>query len=336
MLAGDHQQAINVAQDALEIAEALELDELRAHALTTIGSAKFHIELATGRSELEQALEIALAADSPIAAVTLNNLAVLGIWEGDFPRSYEVYPKAQQIAERFGDRDSARFMRGNAVYGAYAIGRWDEAVEAADRFIAECATSPHYQEGLVRDARGWIRLGRGDIAGAEEDRTFHLDQGRRIKDPQRLLPGLAVAAVQRLMLGDKVAAHALAEEALELARAHIDMAAAANHVIFVAGQIGLRDEYLEIVEQAPGGPWKDLCLAGASGDLQRAGDLYASFGSPSFEGLARLFGGEELIATGRRAEGEAEIERALAFFRSVGATFFVQRGEALLAHAATG
>ena len=32
------EQAIGVAQDALEIAEALELDELRAHALTTIGS----------------------------------------------------------------------------------------------------------------------------------------------------------------------------------------------------------------------------------------------------------------------------------------------------------
>ncbi len=129
-------------------------------------------------------------------------------------------------------------MRGNAVYGAYAVGRWDEAVEAADRFIAECATSPHYQEGLVRDARALIRLGRGDIAGAEEDRAFHLDQGRRIKDPQRLLPGLAAAAVHRLILGDKVGAHALAEEALELARAHIDMAAAANHLIFVAGQTG--------------------------------------------------------------------------------------------------
>ena len=333
MLAGDHRQAIDVAQDALEIAEALELDELRAHALTTIGSSKFHIELSTGRPDLEQALEIALAADSPIAAVTLNNLAVVAIWEGDFPRAYEIYPEALRIAERFGDRDSARFMRGNAVYGAYAVGRWDEAVEAADRFIAECATSPHYQEGLVRDARALIRLGRGDIAGAEEDRAFHLDQGRRIKDPQRLLPGLATAAVHHLILGDKVEAQALAEEALELARAHIDMAATANHLIFVARQMGLRDEFLEIVEQAPEGPWKDLIVAGAKGDLRSAADMYATFGGPSFEALARLFAGEELIEAGRRAEGEAELEKALAFYRSVGATFFIQRGERLLGEA---
>jgi class 3 adenylate cyclase/tetratricopeptide (TPR) repeat protein len=333
MLAGDHQQAIDAAQDALEIADALELDELRAHALTTIGSSKFHIELSTGRPDLEQALEIALAVDSPIAAVTLNNLAVLAIWEGDFLRGREIYPKGQQIAERFGDRDSARFMRGNAVFGAYAVGRWDEAVEAADRFIAECATSPHYQEGLARDARALIRLGRGDIAGAEEDRAFHLDQGRRIKDPQRLLPGLAVAAVHRLVLGDQVEARALAEEALELARAHIDMAASANHLIFVAGQMGLRDEYLEIAEQAPAGPWKDLVVAGAKGDLRSAGDLYATFGGASFEALARLFGGEELIEAGRRAEGETELEKAVEFYRSVGATFFIQRIERLLTEA---
>ena len=42
------------------------------------------IELASGRAELERALEIALAVDSPIAAVTLNNLAGLAIWEGDW------------------------------------------------------------------------------------------------------------------------------------------------------------------------------------------------------------------------------------------------------------
>ena len=117
--------------------------------------------------------------------------------------------------------------------------------------IVECETSPHYQEGLVRDARALIRLGRGDIAGAEEDRAFHLDQGRRIKDPQRLLPGLATAAVHRLILGDKVGARVLAEEALELARAHDDMAVTANHLIFVAGQIGLRDEYLQSSSRRP-------------------------------------------------------------------------------------
>ncbi len=60
---------------------------------------------------------------------------------------------------------------------------------------------------------------------------------------------------------------------------------------------------------------------------------YARFGGSSFEALARLFGGEELIEAGRRAEGKAELEKALEFYRSVGATFFIQRGERLLADA---
>ena len=38
----------------------------------------------------------------------------------------------------------------------------------------------------------------------------------------------------------------------------------------------------------------------------------------------------------RRAEGEAQLEHALVFYRSVGATFYVERGEALLAQVATG
>jgi hypothetical protein len=93
------------------------------------------------------------------------------------------------------------------------------------------------------------------------------------------------------------------------------------------------EELREIVELSPEGPWKDLTLAGAHGDLSRAADLYAEFGAPTFEAFARLFAGESMIEAGRRAEGEAEVGRALAFFRSVGAPFFVRRGEALLARA---
>ena len=142
MLAGDHEQAIGVAQDALEIAEALELDELRAHALTTIGSAKFHIELSTGRPELEQALEIALAADSPIAAVTLNNLAVLAIWEGDFRRGYEVYPESS--ADRRALRRpglSALHARERGVWGLRhrTLGRGSRSGRSLHRRVRDVA-----------------------------------------------------------------------------------------------------------------------------------------------------------------------------------------------------
>ncbi len=48
----------------------------------------------------------------------------------------------------------------------------------------------------------------------------------------------------------------------------------------------------------------------------------------------RLIAGQEYAAEGRRAEAEAELAAALAFYRSVGATRYVRRGEALLAQSA--
>jgi hypothetical protein len=48
------------------------------------------------------------------------------------------------------------------------------------------------------------------------------------------------------------------------------------------------------------------------------------------EARLRLRAGEELIEAGRRAEGEAELAKALAFYRTVDATYFIRRAEALL------
>ena len=60
-------------------------------------------------------------------------------------------------------------------------------------------------------------------------------------------------------------------------------------------------------------------------------DVYAAIGDLPSEAEARLLGAEALLAGGRRGEGEEQLARALAFFRSVGATADVRRGEELLA-----
>jgi tetratricopeptide (TPR) repeat protein len=336
MLAGDTEGAIHIAREALELAETLELDELRAHALTTIGSSKSRIELSSGRAKLEEALAIGLAADSPVAATTLNNLAVLAIWEGDFGRGDEIYAESIRISERFGDRDALRFARGNAIFAAYVRGRWDEALEQADKFVAECSTSPHYQEGLVRDARSFIRLGRGDTVGADEDRDVVIEQARRIRDPQRIVSALADSAFCLVLAGRESEARVLARETLALVRENVEMAGAANELLIPGDVLGIRDEFGQLVPLAPEGPWKDVLLASTAGDMTRVADLYASFGMPGHEAFTRMFLGEDLIASGRQVDGAAQLERALAFYRSVGAAFLVTRGEALLARAELG
>ena len=64
MLKGDHKEAISVAQDALEIAEALELDEL-ARTRSPPSAPRSSTSTLDRPTGARQALEIALAADSP-------------------------------------------------------------------------------------------------------------------------------------------------------------------------------------------------------------------------------------------------------------------------------
>jgi tetratricopeptide (TPR) repeat protein len=332
-LADENDEALRIATEALALAESLSLDELRAHALTTIGTARRTADPARGTAELESALEIALAANSPIASTVVNNLGVIAWLSGDIPRAEERYREAQRLAERFGDAAGLRWTRGNLVAAEYLLGRWDEAVAEADRFIAECDSSPHYLETLSRDIRGSIRLARGDAQGALEDVQRALAKAREAKDPQAVLPALCESARVHALLGRIDEARELATEALVIASEHPRMAATLSILSTVAEPLGIRSRIHERVQSAPDSLWRDAALAGTAGDQIRAAEILTVIGSPAAAAEARLTAAEELIEAGRRGDGEAEVERALEFYCSVDATFFIQRGEALLASA---
>ena len=329
VLAGELQAGVRLAEEALELASRLGLAELEAHALTTIGTAT--IPLPGARSYLEQGLQIALAANSPGAANILINLAVEAFVGGDVRREDELFGEAYRIAERFGDRENMRFSRGDRIWTRWALGHWDEAGRAADEFIAECASSPHYLEGFALNVRANLRLARGDAEGALDDHHRALELARQVRDPQALQPTLLACARCCASVGRIDEARELATEALESIEAHIAGAIALGVFNPVAGQLGLRQRVRELAERAAEGPWRDATLAGADGDFSRAANLYAAIGSPTLEAEARLCAAEELIEAGRRAEGEAELEKALAFYRTVGATRYIEEGTALRA-----
>jgi class 3 adenylate cyclase/predicted ATPase len=332
-LAGAEVDAIPIAEEALALAEEYDLDEIRIHALTTIGSSKMRLDIATGQEELERAREIAAATNSALLSTVLNNLAVIASQRGDILRAGELYREGIRDAERLGDRDSARFNRGNLLYVDFFTGRWDEAYDDADRFIAECETSPHYQEGAARAIRSFIRLARGDRAGALADLDRLLALARDAKDPQRMMGALLQCARGYTLLDhDPQAALAFATEAIALAREHLNLADYLGQIATVAKQLGIRGEVREVVARSPAEtPWKQAALAAAEGDFVRAADIHARAGAVTIEAEHRFAAAEELVESGRCAEGEAELEKALAFCRSVGATFYLERGEALLA-----
>jgi class 3 adenylate cyclase/tetratricopeptide (TPR) repeat protein len=332
-LSGDLGEGIRIASEALTLAETLELEELRVHALTTIGSAKNRQEPASGDVDLELALEIATAANSPLVSNILNNLALAASSRGDLHRVSELYREGIQAGERLGDLDSARFIRGNLLYFDLFAGHWDDVIADADRFIDESKSSPHYQEGTARQIRAYIRLARADSAGALADLERGLALAREAKDPQRLIPSLLQSARAHALVGRSKEARTLATEAVELLRQHPDLGEYGGQIGGVAQQLGVREQLLDIAGKAPQSAWRETTLAVLEGDFISAADRFAALGYASVEAENRFWGARELLEAGRRAEGEVELEKALGFYRSVGATFFVQRGEALLASA---
>ena len=80
-------------------------------------------------------------------------------------------------------------------------------------------------------------------------------------------------------------------------------------------------------------PWAEAARWYFAGEFGRAADRYEQIGSLTDEAEARLRAAKSLIEREEKDDGEVQLERALAFYRRVGATRFVQEGEALLATA---
>jgi len=92
----------------------------------------------------------------------------------------------------------------------------------------------------------------------------------------------------------------------------------------------------ELIEVLPSSdvPWVHAAAAFAAGDLRRAADICGGMGAVTEEARDRLWLAETLINQNRRAEADVELQRALAFYRSVGATRYIREAEGLLAASA--
>jgi tetratricopeptide (TPR) repeat protein len=335
-IGGEPEYGLRLAGEALAMAETLGLAELRIHALATIGTAKNYMGDLSGKEDLERAFELALAANSPQAGSVANNLAVADFFALDLRRTGALFDEGLKIAERFGDASGARWLRGQLGRMHFHLGAWDEALAKTTEFIAECeAGSPHYMEAANRYSRGLLRLARGDTDGGLADLRRGLALARDAKDPQILLATLGACVLAFEELGLHEEAHELLSESVAIAQGHPHSAAwgFAFGIAFSLMATHREAELRDILESGPPGPWKDLAVADLDRDFVRSAEIWADAGSPTMEARMRLRAAEELIDEGHRAEAEVELENALAFFRSVGATFYVARGEALLAQA---
>ena len=330
-IANEVDEGRRLAEVAFAMATELELDELRAHALTTIGMAKNDQKTGSGIADMEQALDIALAIDSPIAGTIVNNLAVYTTNSdvGGLPRTYELYAEAARLAERYSDASNIRFIRGNRVWMDFMLGRWDHALESADAFIAECeAGSPHILEGQVREVRAGLLTARGERDRAVRDqlRSFELSQPQY--DPFQRLGALIGTTAIHLEIGELDEARSFAVGIPPIVR-EIGILSGLTRLTAYADELGIGDDLRDAiaVRAGPEVPvWRRTIELGLAGELAAAADVMETAGASTIEANLRRHAGMVTGATD-------QLERALAFYRSVDATFYVAQIESALAAA---
>jgi hypothetical protein len=94
--------------------------------------------------------------------------------------------------------------------------------------------------------------------------------------------------------------------------------------------LDLANELIDVLADQPQTPWTAAARAYAHSDFVAAAEILHQTGSKPEEAEARLRAAEQLMSLGRRADADAQLQPALAFYRSVGAARYIRDCEALL------
>ncbi len=336
MIASEYDEAIRVGTQALEMAEQLGLTELQAHALDIIGAARANSGDRGGFEDLDRSVDLAAEVNAPHEMCrALNNLgSALSTW-GELGRSTECFLRVQEVAERFGQATWLRWTRPAIFDSAYWRGEWDEALQGVDeeiRLVEE--GSPHYNAIYCYCRRSRIRLARGDLSGASGDVETAVELARVAKDPQVLYGTLAISAFVGLIGETAQAAQARADELIRCITSAGNPEVVGEALLMLASvmlDLGWADQLVELLPATSPFRWTTAARAFAARDFRGAAEICAEIGSKPDEAYARLRAAEHLVGAGRRAEADGQLQKALGFYRSVGATRYIREGEALLA-----
>jgi class 3 adenylate cyclase/tetratricopeptide (TPR) repeat protein len=331
MLADEFQDAVRIGEEALEMAERLGLDEIRARALNNLGTARVSLGQVEGLVELERAADLALAMHSLEAPRVLNNLGSAYASLGDFRRQHELLREAVRVGEDLGALSIVRHARAFLAGSMFWTGSWDEVLALAEKCLAEGGREASSGEIGIWRNRARVLLARDDVAGALRDAEMALAGSRQMRDPQSMFPALGVAAVVYLAVGREAEAREFGTELIEQMKRSAEWRVL--DFSFVAGPLGLADELRERLEQLPPTRLNAANLALVDRDYGRAAELFDEGGVAFAAADSRRLWGAQLASEGRHREAEEQLGQALAFYRSVGATRYIREGEALLAAA---
>src|SRR5215211_1564321 len=196
VMSGHPQEALSWADKALALAEELGgLPEERLRALDSRGVARGDLGDLGGMDDLRAALDIGLEVGAGFdTAVVYNNL-IEPLWLSEGPAAaLETCRQALEFTERCGLAEGTAWIRSATLTPLLDLGRWDEAVAAADALITwEREHGGQYMAEMAHQVKANVLLWRGELDAARVLAGAFLPRARDIDDLQLLVPALAVA-----------------------------------------------------------------------------------------------------------------------------------------------
>jgi tetratricopeptide (TPR) repeat protein len=287
--------------------------------------------------DFEQAIAIARESKAFFELlVAEHNLRMVQFFLGQLDGASETLDMFRRDVESYGAAANRRVLRVSEAHERVLQGRWDEAARSLDALIGEAeAGVAYYLEGTCHALRAWIKLGRGDLAGAAAGSEAAVDRARRAKDPQVLTPALALRGVVLVAQEQHEQASELASEVLALGSLLVPgmlqetPAATLVEFAWLLRDLGREAELLPALEAAPSTLWVEAAAAIVRGDFHEAIELVARIGAPALEAYTRLRAAEGLVRNGQRDAAREHFAQALAFFRKAGATHYAGRADLL-------
>jgi class 3 adenylate cyclase/tetratricopeptide (TPR) repeat protein len=314
----DTEGALELAREALALADAAGEDETASNCLNTIGMARVRSGDPGGIEDLEHAVERAERVGAIWHHHTgLNNLANC-LWNvGRLEEGSARIEEARAVCERYGFVGALRWNDAELVYDLDARGDIQGVLASATAFLSN-ADRAEYQVRpmLATRARALLAVGRVDeaVADAEAALTSFRESGA----DQQVAAYLLTAVCRCFRAAGRTAdAEALLAEALASSPDEENYDLPLELV-----ELGRGEEFLAVVDGRPGHAWLAAARAAASGDLIGAAEIYGGMGARFAEAWAALMAAER---------GDASrLDAALAYFEEQQATPYAQRCRALL------
>src|SRR5207302_1904210 len=187
----------------------------------------------------------------------------------------------------------------------------------------------HFTDAGVLSLRAWIRLARGNAAGADRD-SNRATELARASDLQAQVAAYPIRAAVALASGRRDEAEGLATELATLGPPMLGGLCAPfptlAAVAWVFRDLGREQAFRDaVLDPDPiKSPWNDAARAIVDGELVRAADVIEGIGHTALAAYARLRAAEALATAGEDAEALALRAKAESFYRQAGATKFLR------------